>query len=117
MRWFHRHDYVRPARPKALALKADEAEQISARLKAAIDCSPVLRAFGVQVRTLRSRFYLEFFRPAHSGYRATRRLVFLPSDTSNCRILGGYDEGVGAFHGHELVGRKLWRNVPVPEAG
>jgi len=35
-------------------------EQISARLKAAIDSSPVLRAFGVQVRCLRSRFYLEW---------------------------------------------------------
>jgi hypothetical protein len=41
-------------------LKGDEADQISARLKAAIDCSPVLRSFGVQVRTLRSRFYLEW---------------------------------------------------------
>jgi len=51
---------VRPARPKARALKADEAARTSARLKAAIDGSPVLRAFVVQVRTLRSRFYLEW---------------------------------------------------------
>ena len=49
-----------PARPKARALKAAEAEQIAARLKAAIDCSPILRAFGVQVRSLRGRFYLEW---------------------------------------------------------
>ncbi|MGO8677021.1 MAG: hypothetical protein ACLQVX_14255 [Limisphaerales bacterium] len=51
---------MRPARPKALDPKADEAEQVSARLKAAIDCSPVLRAFDVRVRALRSRFYLEW---------------------------------------------------------
>jgi hypothetical protein len=41
-------------------VKAGEADQICARLKAAIDCSPVLRTFGVQVRILRSRFYLEW---------------------------------------------------------
>jgi hypothetical protein len=60
MQWTHAHNYVRPARPKALALKAAEAEQTCARLKAAINRSPVLKAFGVQVRTLRSRFYLEW---------------------------------------------------------
>ena len=51
---------MRPPRPKARALKAADLEQISARLKAAIDDSPILRAFGVQVRTLRNRFYLEW---------------------------------------------------------
>ena len=60
MRWRQRYNYVRPARPKTRSLKADEAEQISARLKAAIDRSPVLRAFSVHVRSLRSRFYLEW---------------------------------------------------------
>src|SRR6266581_2479924 len=60
MRWRKRYTYARPARPKARSLKADEAEQISTRLKAAIDHSPILRAFCVQVRSLRSRFYLEW---------------------------------------------------------
>src|SRR6266446_3032385 len=60
MRWRKRYNYVRPARPKARSLKADEAEQVSTRLQAAIDRSPILRAFGVQVRGLRSRFYIEW---------------------------------------------------------
>src|SRR5687767_12334800 len=60
MRWRQRYGYARPARPKARALKADEAEKISNRLKTAIDHSPVLRALGVQAHSLRSRFYLEW---------------------------------------------------------
>ncbi len=60
MSWRQRYNDVRPARPKARALKADETQQISARLNAAIVCSPILRAFRVQVRILRSRFYLEW---------------------------------------------------------
>ncbi len=60
MRWRNRYDYARPARPKARVLKPDEANQTSVRLKAAIDRSPVLRTLGVQVRIMRSRFYLEW---------------------------------------------------------
>src|SRR6266481_4814564 len=60
MRWRRQNYYVRPLRPKARALNAAELERISARLKAAIDDSPILTAFGVQVRTLRNRFYLEW---------------------------------------------------------
>jgi hypothetical protein len=41
-------------------LAADEAEQISTRLQAAIGASPLLRAFDVQARCLRSRYYLEW---------------------------------------------------------
>src|SRR5437879_2091920 len=52
--------YERPARPKALSLKAEEAEQIATRLKAAIDSSPILKAFRVQASSLRGRFYLEW---------------------------------------------------------
>ena len=51
---------MRPARPKARSLKADEAEQIATRLKAATDRSPTLRAFDLHVRSLRGRFYLEW---------------------------------------------------------
>ena len=60
MRWRQRYNYVRQARPKARSLKADEMEQISTELKAAIDRSPILRAFGVKVRSLRGRFHLEW---------------------------------------------------------
>jgi len=60
MRWRQRYNFVRPVRPKARSLKSDEVEQIAARFKAAVDRSPILRAFGVQVRNLRSRFYLEW---------------------------------------------------------
>jgi hypothetical protein len=41
-------------------LQADEAGQILVRLNAALERSPVLRAFGVQGRNLRGRFYLEW---------------------------------------------------------
>ncbi len=60
MQWRQRYDCERPARPKARSLKSDEAEQISTGLKTAIDNSPILRAFGVQVCSLRGRFYLEW---------------------------------------------------------
>lgn len=60
MRWRRRYDYVRPPRPKARSLTADEREQLLAKLNAGIECSPILRAFAVQVRTLRGRFYLEW---------------------------------------------------------
>jgi hypothetical protein len=60
MQWGRRYNYVRPARPKARSLKADEAEQISTRLEAAIGRSPILSAFGLQVSGLRGRFYLEW---------------------------------------------------------
>jgi len=41
-------------------LKADETERITAKLKAAIEESPVLMALGLQTRCLRSRFHLEW---------------------------------------------------------
>ncbi len=60
MRWRNRNSYVRPVRPKARTLEADETERISARLTEAVGGSPVLRALGVWVRTSRGRFYLEW---------------------------------------------------------
>ena len=60
MRWRRYSYYERPTRPKTRALEAKEAEQIAGRLKAQLDCSPILTAFGVQVRTLRNRFYLDW---------------------------------------------------------
>jgi hypothetical protein len=41
-------------------LEPGETVQIAAKLQAAIDASPILRAFGVQVSSLRGRFYLEW---------------------------------------------------------
>src|SRR6266576_268446 len=60
MRWKQRYNYVRPARPKARCMKAEETGQILARLNGAVEHSPVLRALGVQARHLRGRFYLDW---------------------------------------------------------
>src|ERR1051325_1276712 len=60
MPWRQRYNHVRPVRPKARSLKADETGQISARFQAVIDRSPVVRALGLQVRGLRGRFYLDW---------------------------------------------------------
>ena len=60
MRWRNGNSSVRPVRPKARTLEADETERISARLTEAVGGSPVLRALGVWVRTSRGRFYLEW---------------------------------------------------------
>src|SRR5882672_5552813 len=60
MRWKQRDNYVRPARPKARSMKAEETGQILARLNGAVEHSPVLRALGVQARHLRGRFYLDW---------------------------------------------------------
>ena len=60
MRWDRRHSYVRPPRPKARSLAAEERDQILAKLSAEIDRSVILKAFAVQARTLRGRFYLDW---------------------------------------------------------
>jgi hypothetical protein len=60
---------------------------------------------------------LSFFPPAHSRHRAAQRLVFLSPDTFDSRVLGGQDTCAGALHGHQLVRRVIWRDLPVPEAG
>ena len=60
MRWRRHHDYVRPPRPKARVLTADERNKLLGALKAAIECSPILTTFAVQVQCLRNRFFLEW---------------------------------------------------------
>lgn len=86
MHWRQRYNYVRPTRPKARSLGADEAAQISAKLAAAVACSPMLSAFGVQVRIVRGRFYLEWHwdpveRPGEtSTYGRITPLVQPPGD-------------------------------------
>jgi hypothetical protein len=60
MNWRRKNFYSSPPRPKALTLTADEQDQIVAKLSTEIAGSPVLSAFGVQVRPLRNRFHLEW---------------------------------------------------------
>ncbi len=60
MRWRRHHDYVRPPRPKARVLTADERNKLLGALKAAIERSPILTTFAVQVQCLRNRFFLEW---------------------------------------------------------
>ncbi|HLN33033.1 MAG TPA: hypothetical protein VK395_35210 [Gemmataceae bacterium] len=65
-------------RPKVRRLSADERQQLLAKMTKEIDCSPVLSGFGVQVRLLRGRFYIE--RPLSSGVKAWGRITPLADD-------------------------------------
>lgn len=66
MRW--RQDRLpRPHRPKVRRLAADEQEKLLAAMTREIARSPVLSAFGLQVRFLRGRFYVERARPSGVG--------------------------------------------------
>ncbi len=137
MRWRQRYDYVRPARPKARPLRADEAEQISTRLEAAIGRRPVLRAFGVRVCTLRGRFYLEWrWDPVDRPEEVSRHGRITPLEKSRGELLlevpYGQDRwsriGVGSperlinlvagdiegtFHGLGALDRSLQRGAKV----
>jgi len=57
MRW-RRNWLERPPRPKVRRLSADEQQQLLTKMTKDIARSPVLSAFGVQVRLLRGRFYV-----------------------------------------------------------
>jgi hypothetical protein len=101
MRWKERYRFARPARPKARSLKADETEKILARLKAAIDGSPILSAFGVQVRNLRGRFYLEWrWDPAGQ-----------PELTSNYGRITPLESPAGGLLLEAPYGRNQWSRV------
>lgn len=63
MHWRQRYNYVRPTRPKARSLPADEAAQILAKLAAAIDCSPEI----VEVSGDRARVLVRFTAVSWSG--------------------------------------------------
>jgi len=58
MRWRQRTYAARPRRPKVRRLIADEQRQVLAEIANAVQQSPVLRAFCVEARVLRGRFYL-----------------------------------------------------------
>jgi hypothetical protein len=69
-------------------LKADEAGQISAKLKSAIDRSPVLQAFDVLVLISRNRFYLEWRRdPVARPQERSRCGRITPLDVPSKQLL------------------------------
>jgi hypothetical protein len=63
MRW-RRNWSARPPRPKVRRLSADEQEKLLAQMAKEIARSPVLSGFGIQVRFLRDRFYVERATPS-----------------------------------------------------
>lgn len=60
MRWRRQLEFDRPPRPKVRRLTEDERDEVLAVMSREIDRSPVLKAFDVQVRVLRGRFYLDW---------------------------------------------------------
>jgi len=77
MRW-RRNWSARPHRPKVRRLAADEQKKLLAQMAKEIARSPVLSGFGIQVRFLRGRFYVE--RPRPSGVEAWGRITPLADD-------------------------------------
>jgi hypothetical protein len=77
MRW-RRNWSERPPRPKVRRLSADEQEKLLAQMAKEIARSPVLSGFGVQVRLLRGRFYVE--RPTPAGPEVWGRITPLADD-------------------------------------
>ncbi len=77
MRW-RRNWSERPPRPKVRRLPAEERKQLLAKMTKEIARSPVLSGFGVQVRLLRGRFYVE--RPTPSGVETWGRITPLADD-------------------------------------
>jgi hypothetical protein len=58
MRW-RRNWSARPPRPKVRRLSADEQKKLLPQMASEVARSPVLSGFGIQVRFLRGRFYIE----------------------------------------------------------
>jgi hypothetical protein len=72
MRW-RRSWPERPPRPKVRRVSATEQEKLLATIPRAVARSPILTAFGVQVRLLRGRFYIE--RPFSSSVQVWGRIT------------------------------------------
>jgi hypothetical protein len=72
MRW-RRNWSARPPRPKVRRLSADEQEKLLAQMVREITRSPVLSGFGIQVRFLRGRFYIE--RPTAASVEVWGRIT------------------------------------------
>jgi hypothetical protein len=77
MHW-RRNWSARPPRPKVRRLSADEQKKLLAQMAREIARSPVLSGFGVQVRFLRGRFYVE--RATPSGVEVWGRITPLTDD-------------------------------------
>jgi hypothetical protein len=77
MRW-RRNWSARPPRPKVRRLSADEQKKLLAQMAKEIARSPVLSGFGIRVRFLRGRFYVE--RPTPSGVETWGRITPLADD-------------------------------------
>src|SRR5919202_5143446 len=77
MRW-RRNWSARPPRPKVRPLAADEREQLLVKMTREVARSPLLSAFGVRVRSLRGRYYVE--RPTPSGVEAWGRITPVAED-------------------------------------
>jgi hypothetical protein len=77
MRW-RRNWSERPPRPKVRRLPADEQQQLLTKMGREIARSPVLSGFGIRVRFLRGRFYVERSTPA--GVEAWGRITPLADD-------------------------------------
>src|SRR5262249_17539437 len=77
MRW-RRNRSARSPRPKVRRLPAAERDQLLAQMAGGIARSPVLPEFGVRVRFLRGRFYVE--RATPSGVGVWGRITPLADD-------------------------------------
>lgn len=71
MRW--RQHWARVPRPKVRQPTGDEQKRLTTQMVKEIARSPVLSAFGLQVRFLRGRFYIE--RPKADGVEAWGRIT------------------------------------------
>ena len=77
MQWRHRWP-MRMPRPKVRHLSADGQKRLLTGMAKEIARSPVLSAFGLQVRFLRGRFYIE--RPTPAGVEVWGRITPLASE-------------------------------------
>src|SRR5262245_6824851 len=77
MRW-RRSWTDRPPRPKVRRLSADEQKKLLAKITKAVARSPILSGFGIHVRFLRGRFYIEH--PLPSGSEVWGRITPLADD-------------------------------------
>ncbi len=77
MRW-RRGWLPKPPRPKVRRLTAEEQENLLTQMAKEIARSPVLSGFGIQVRFLRGRFYLE--RPLPDGIEVWGRITPVADD-------------------------------------
>ena len=115
MQWRRRFSPRLP-RPKVQRLSADTQEEILATITWEIADSPILSGFGLQVRFLRGRFYVErplpsgnvVWWPDHAGIR--HRVEVCPDQDSRlfrpaeADIASFADPFAGEEHPHQFVG-------------